>query len=442
MKENDWRSLLHTIRKGDCILFLGPEMATAAQGKGRRPLIELLAEHLADEIDGEGVVNGADLAHVARKYSMVHSPFDLKIAAESFYKQHAACVSQPYRDLASLPFNLVVNTTHDACFKNALTEAGKSCAVSFYDYNGKRPDLAPEGTAMKPLLYYMYGAIEEPNSLVLSENDLLDFLVSVIAKEPPLPANISGLFKERTKCFLFLGFSFKNWYLRILFHVLQSRNRSIRSFALEQMNAFDESYQGAILFYRDAFKLHLYSMDEAEFTGELKQRYQAQYGAEPATEGADVDDALDGPVAFVCHASEDAGFAKQLSGNLQKSGINTWLDKKDLRGGDAWDKEIEGTIEEVDYFLILQSASLQAKFDSYVNREIKLSLKRKERFRDPLKFIFPLEIDGSGRLKGFDELDAIQSIPFSTDFDAGLSELVKEIQRDFQRRKKLAATHE
>ena len=96
----------------------------------------------------------------------------------------------------------------------------------------------------------------------------------------------------------------------------------------------------------------------------------------------------------------------------------------------------------MDYFLILQSTSLQAKFDSYVNKEIRLSLKRKERFRDPLKFIFPLEIDESGRLQGFDELETLQSINLSANFDTGLNELVKEIQRDFERRKKLKADHE
>ena len=332
MKEHDWRSLLHTIRKGDCILFLGPEMATASVEEVQRPLIELLSEQLAEEIEGEGVVNQSDLAHVARKYSMKRSQLASKIAATTFYEQHAACISKPYEDLAALPFPLIVNTSHDACFVNALKKEGKSCELSFYDYNGKRPGLAPEGTAAKPLVYSMYGSIEEPNSMVLSENDLLDFLVSVIAKEPPLPANISGAFKEKSACFLFLGFSFKNWYLRILLHVLQSRSRSIESFALEQMSTYEDIYEGAVLFFKDSFKLYVYPMEEAAFTGELKRRYEAQYGAAPVAANPGLEDDLENPVAFVCHASEDAGFAQRLSGTLQKSGINTWLDKKDLQG--------------------------------------------------------------------------------------------------------------
>ncbi|HAO20607.1 MAG TPA: hypothetical protein DCQ37_09125, partial [Desulfobacteraceae bacterium] len=75
-----------------------------------------------------------------------------------------------------------------------------------------------------------------PESLVMTENDLLDFLVSVISKAPGLPASITSELNSTDKNFLFLGFGFKHWYLRILLHVLAGNShKKSRSFALEFM---------------------------------------------------------------------------------------------------------------------------------------------------------------------------------------------------------------
>ena len=87
------------------------------------------------------------------------------------------------------------------------------------------------GTVTEPLVYRLYGSCKHPYSMVLTENDLLDFLVAVVAENPGLPVDLKNLFKD--KSFLFLGFGLSNCYLRILLHILELKKSEISSFALE-----------------------------------------------------------------------------------------------------------------------------------------------------------------------------------------------------------------
>jgi hypothetical protein len=63
-------------------------------------------------------------------------------------------------------------------------------------------------------VYHLYGYPADPLSLVITENDLIDFLVNVVRKEPSLPPEITNTLARSTCLFIDLGF--KNWYLRSL----------------------------------------------------------------------------------------------------------------------------------------------------------------------------------------------------------------------------------
>jgi len=446
MEEKDWNLLLHTINRGNCVVFLGPEMAQDVVDGHSRALTEVLARRLADELKQRSptdILIEYDLAHVARKYSDYNSSIDLQVAVTQFYEEKKDHTSQPYLDLAALPFHLVVKTTPDAYFLEALRRHKKPCQVEGYHYRGPRRDLVPPATAKKPMVYYLYGYVDVPESLVISENDVLDFLVNVIAKNPPLPTNISSEIRDPSKCFLFLGFSFKNWYLRILFHVLQGQSHSNRSFALEATGPEnDPAHQGAILFFKDTHKIYHYCLDVGVFTDELRRRYETKYGVNhiPASTGAEAQVLVEAPMAFICHASEDAGYAAELSRKLREAGIDTWLDKAALKTGDDWNRQIEDAIGDVDFFLILQSRAMRDKNIAYVNKEINLALERRREFRPGIRFIMPLIIEEGGEMEDFDDLSTFQALDLAHDLahdkEQSLTQLVNAIERDFERRKR------
>src|SRR5262245_43864951 len=208
---------------------------------------------------------------------------------------------------------------------------------------------------------------------------LLDFLVHLIARDPRLPNDLNEALTNG-RLFLFLGFGLKQWYLRILFHVLKVLRPDSRGFAVE---ALEEGTDGevskadqTILFYRHNFKkMDLFSTGPADFVRELRRRYvdsgRPIAAAAPVSTG-DRATPLSAPgggaTVFICHASEDKEKAGQVHDALKRARLEPWLDKDALRGGDRWDDLIASTIEKVDYFVVLNSKALAAKSREEIGR--------------------------------------------------------------------------
>jgi hypothetical protein len=64
---------------------------------------------------------------------------------------------------------------------------------------------------------------------------------------------------------------------------------------------------------------------------------------------------------FLSYASEDAEAAERIATALRAAGVEVWLDKSELRGGDAWDRQIRGQIRDCALFVPIISANSQAR---------------------------------------------------------------------------------
>jgi hypothetical protein len=305
--------------------------------------------------------------------------------------------------------------------------------MDWYDFKGKTPGLVQMGTVEKPLVFYLYGAVNEPKSLMLTENDLLDFLAALISEKPPLPDNIRSELKDANKSFLFMGFGFRHWYLRILLHVLQKGRKkgsdySDYSFALEvSLPENTSELQRTVFFFEKSdYRIHIIKEDFIGFAEQLRERF----GQDSPGITSRVEEARK-PEVFICHASEDKNYAASLYKKLKQAGIRPWLDKKSLEGGVEWDPEIRKAIKKVDYFVVLQSKTLAEKEIAYVNREINSALDRLPEFqRGKSVFIIPVKIEEC-QLR--DDLAHLQTIDLTD--EVNIKTLIDRIQRDFEKRK-------
>src|SRR5262249_46419703 len=50
--------------------------------------------------------------------------------------------------------------------------------------------------------------------------------------------------------------------------------------------------------------------------------------------------AMPAGAVFLSYASQDVAAAEQIAAALRAAGIEVWIDKSELRGGDAWDQSI------------------------------------------------------------------------------------------------------
>jgi hypothetical protein len=407
-----WDKLLYGIERGECILFLGPELSCAAPGAPREPPVQSLARRLLQQLDDQSLANlnprPSDLAWISQRFVAKEDDVGLEMQLEQWHREWAARLSSVHVDLAALPFRRIVTSGLDPLIETALRHVSKTPAVERYHYRGRNEAVLASPTAAAPLLFHLYGHVREPASVVLTELQLLDFLARLIARDPPLPNDLNAAL-TLGRLFLFLGFSLSQWYLRILFHVLKVLRADSRGFAIESL---EEGAGGdgakadhAVLFYRDNFRMDLSRIDPLEFAQELRQRYVESGGPEreAAAAAADTGDRAaavaaprGGRAVFICHASEDKDTASQVHEALKRAELEPWLDKDALRGGDRWDDLIVSTIEKVDYFVVLNSKSLGAKSRarSYVNKEINRALEAQEE-RLLGNFIVPATLDDS-----------------------------------------------
>lgn len=433
-----WDKLLYGIERGECILFLGPELPIEAPDRPREIPEQSLASRLLHELDDEGLAGfdpqPSDLAWIAQRFVAHEDEVGLEMQLGRWHHEWRDRSSPLHDDLAALPFRLIVTSLLDPLMEGALRRAGKAPAVGRYHYRGQNEELLPEPTVASPVLFHMYGRVDEPASVVLTELQLLDFLARLIARDPPLPNDLNAALTHG-RLFLFLGFGLRQWYLRILFHVLKVLRADSRGFSIEALGAGATAETAgrdpAIFFYRDNFKMDLLRIDPLEFTRELRHRYEASGGPARVQGPRSTDDPAPaagpggGATVFICHASEDKETARQVHDALKRARLEPWLDQQALRGGDRWDDLIEATIEKADYFVVLNSKALAAKSReaSYVNKEIKRALQADDR-RLLGQFIVPARIDDTPLLEPLAKFQAVDLRKSD-----GLSNLVRAIKR-------------
>ena len=432
---DEWDILVRTISRGNCILMLGPDASLEEVNGTLHPLTEILSIELAQKLQAKNLttkIDTSNLNQTAHYYCMEAGRNGLEAKVEAFCEKRAALTDDFHRDLAALPFYFIMSACPDRMFYNALQDAGKKPVVTGYNFRGVNPAMVMMGTPEEPLLFHLYGTLKDSYSLVLTESDLLDFLVAVVSGNPPLPKNIVSELQAGNKSFLFLGFGFKHWYLRVLLHVLQGGKKEAHSIALEQFPQNVEEFERTILFYEEhECKINIYNTDMRAFARNLRERYE-QIATSAAEPGAGPRRQLeDAPTVFICHASENKEYAKFLHQKLEAAGIDCWLDKEDLRGGDDWDQVIKKAIEkEIDYVIILQSSALAQKYDGYVNKEINMALDRQDQFKRGIRFIIPVIIEECPLRE---ELEHLHTVNLTG--GENVDELVKAIRRDQLKRK-------
>src|SRR5205823_2668218 len=103
--------------------------------------------------------------------------------------------AEPHRVLAGLPCPIYVTTNPDNLLTNALTDAGRQPKVELCRWNDyvealpsiydDEPDYRPD--AQRPLVYHLFGRNQEPDSLVLTEDNYFDYLIGVTSNKDLIP---------------------------------------------------------------------------------------------------------------------------------------------------------------------------------------------------------------------------------------------------------------
>ncbi|UCH93308.1 MAG: toll/interleukin-1 receptor domain-containing protein [Candidatus Aminicenantes bacterium] len=431
---DNWDTLIYAIKQNKCILMLGPDAAAVEVEGKKRMLTEILADELAEKIDPETrkKFSTSDLAQVAQYYydnRGGRGPLQTRVS--KFYEARKILCSKLHQNLAALPFYFTVTTAHDNMFPEALKKEGKVPKIEWYNFRGHNERIVKAmGTVDQPLVFYLYGIVDEPESLLITEDDLLDFLVTLIRKGT-LQRNILNELQDENKNFLFLGFGFRHWHLRILLHLLTDRERKSCSYAMEQSTPVKtdphQLFQTILFFQRSGSKIHIFNKKLDDFAAQLREKFgQISPTSKPVKP-------IDMPEVFICYTSEDKDFADLLHKEFKAAGLISCPDKEDLGDRDDGNRKIKEIPDNVHYIVVIQSKALAEKYKGYVIRdiqEINDAIEKKE-FRQGQRFIIPFRIDKTPLSP---ELAAVGYVELMD--KSNIPQLIKTIIRDFKKIKR------
>lgn len=164
--------------------------------------------------------------------------FDLsfsEVASRLGYPHYESELENPLRILAELPLPIYLTTNFATFMEDALKAAGKEPQTEICYWQEdllddipsvfeENPDYQP--TVERPLVYHLHGLDAYPSSLLLSEDDYLDFLVRVSEDAEAIPSRVSQALADSS--LLLLGYQLHGWDFRVIFRGLITTKRASR----------------------------------------------------------------------------------------------------------------------------------------------------------------------------------------------------------------------
>ena len=148
----------------------------------------------------------------------------------------------PLHLLAQLPIPIYITTSQSDFLERALKAVNKtpvtqicfwSGAVSTKPEHKTNPDFTPDKD--NPLVYHLFGLEDYPQTLVLSEDDYINFLISVVenkdTQNPIVPSSVRLALGQSP--LILLGYRLQHWDFRVLFKFIQKFERSDRGMVVQ-----------------------------------------------------------------------------------------------------------------------------------------------------------------------------------------------------------------
>lgn len=213
-----------------------------------------------------------------------------ELAVRLNYPQYDDEFENPLLILASLPIPIYITTSYYDFLERELRQAGKEPRTEVcYWYEAMddvpsvfddEPDYDP--TPEEPLVYHLNGSDQFPSSLVLTEDDYLDFLAKVSRDMEVIPRRVAQALVDSS--LLLLGYQLDDWNFKTMFRGLISAKRASRrrlsvSIQYEYMQEHDElvdprDVEDYLVRYFDKANFEIYWGQSQRFLQELWEQLE------------------------------------------------------------------------------------------------------------------------------------------------------------------------
>lgn len=365
----EWEQILDAVTIGSVVPVIGPSMVTVVHPDTDEivPLYSYLAPQFASKLGLSEPERFEALGPVVQEYFAQPDAPAAAVPAKlmPMFRELEFEPMAPLAELARITdFDLYITTTADFLMQRALDRermsfVGQDHTIRFVPSGRSESpfDLPDRWTG--PILYHLLGDATGKDFAVWDE-DYVEFVCALIEKREGL----RNLFHELQECtLLLLGSPSEDWIVRFLLRTAFGRRLSEHPQApyIASRNEVDSPLA---FFVRTTMKKSIVIPgDPCDFAIELGARWRARKGVAQNDEDfiAKLPEYANRHSVFISYAHEDLAVAAKLARALLALGVDVWLDKRRLKGGDHYESALENAVKhDCGFFVSLISSATEA----------------------------------------------------------------------------------
>ncbi len=251
--------ILQTLKQQKCVLFLGPEALTLPNQRS-------LHAELCNYLD---VNNNQNIQRYYDKDEFFFFADDVAKMMTCYQINEFYCRSfhtELYQKIAQLPFNLIVSVNPDLLLHHTFSDLGIEHQFAYHGNPENNAIVEPKRD--NPLIYNLFGSIEKAESMILTHDDLFEFIFNIM-NQKALPQEIRSTLNNADN-FIFLGFRFDKWYLQIILKMLNPKRKKY------QLALDDKLLSDKRTFFLDQFRLDFEDITTEKFVDTLLEKCQTE----------------------------------------------------------------------------------------------------------------------------------------------------------------------
>lgn len=409
-----WNQLLGTTARGRVVPVVGEDILVLPDGSG-----ELLYDGLAKRYASFCDLPLSGQAPILSSFIRSHpdfrdNPHDVYQEIGEEYMDWSPDIPESLINLAEIRhFTLFISTTFDDLLERAINQVRfngqKQTVVVTYSPKHIPSDreIAQALSSGMPVVFQMFGSYKNPLRFALTDGDRVEYMHALQSVEYS-PKRMFDEFCERP--LLFLGNNFPDWFSRLFLRMTRKIPLDHRDVPKQYFADTIATKDPELNFFLRHFTTNteiVGNLHPMDFIKDFAKKWQERYGGQANSdiEQAPID-IPDSPMpkdaVFISYCatdingevSGDSRLAMVIKTTLEAAGINVWLDKAQLQGGDEYKRKIRRYIKTCSLFMPLISESTESRQEAFFRLEWSWALERLPAFTgSDRQFLFPVVID-------------------------------------------------
>jgi hypothetical protein len=412
-RDRFWSQLLGMLAKGTMVPVVGEDLLELPGMAPGTTLYPALADRFASLLDlRDESIRGNLSATVRQHPEFRDNPHDVYQELGQELDAWNPPIPEPLRALARIRhFNFFVSTTFDNLLERAINEErfnGKP-RTEVIAYSPKNvPDdshLTSQLASGRVVIFQLFGNYSTPLQYALTEGDMVEYMHALQSAEYRPKRILSELYDRPL---LFVGNSFPDWLTRMFLRMVRKTSLDHRDIPKQYLSDAKLIEDPFLRFFLRSFATNtelVEGMSPVSFVSELATRWQERFGNQPVASvppAANATRPMPKNAVFISYCatdasgrpSRDAQVALAIRDALESRGIDVWLDRDQLLGGDEYERKIERYVNTCSLFMPLISATTESREDGFFRKEWSWALRKLPDFTGSgRQFLFPVVID-------------------------------------------------